>query len=166
MAVPNGNQKDAHHGVLREKEPPSQDKDAIKGDHSPIKDIKTSSRATPPSTSPSSSSSSTSITLSSPSSSKRMEDKENKPRSRDLPVPRVPPTVRSEDIPQFHFPLGKPQLSSEVEVLIQKAGVEFALLDGGKAYKQQMGQIAKVRVGGLILCLCVFCVWFWCFVSL
>ena len=147
MTVPNGNQKDLHHGVLREKETQPQGKDVAPGDHinardAALKDSKTASRTAPAATS-----STTSITLSSTSSTlpTRQENKENKPQTRELPMPRVPVTVRSEDIPQFHYPLGKPLASTDVDAVIQKATAEFATYEGGKAYKQQMGQLAKVR---------------------
>ena len=147
LTVPNGNQKDLHHGVLREKETQPQGKDVAPGDHisardAALKDSKTASRTAPAATS-----STTSITLSSTSSTlpTRQENKENKPQTRELPMPRVPVTVRSEDIPQFYYPLGKPLASADVDAVIQKATAEFATYEGGKAYKQQMGQLAKVR---------------------
>ena len=147
--------------MLREKETQPQSMDVAPGDHFPardpaLKDSKTASR-----TAPATSASTTSITLSSSSSTlpTRQEDKENKPKTRELPMPRVPVTVRSEDIPQFHYPLGKPQASANVEALIQKASAEFATFEGGKAYKQQMGQLAKVRTPGCIQrgCFAQFC---------
>ena len=133
--------------MLREKETQPQGKDVAPGDHinardAALKDSKTASRTAPAATS-----STTSITLSSSSSTlpTRQENKENKPQTRELPMPRVPVTVRSEDIPQFHYPLGKPLASADVDAVIQKATAEFATYEGGKAYKQQMGQLAKVR---------------------
>ncbi|KAK7090201.1 serine/threonine-protein phosphatase 2A regulatory subunit B'' subunit beta-like isoform X2 [Littorina saxatilis] len=154
LAVPNGNQKDLHHGVLREKEPQPFDKDVSHGDHlrlkdSPaaFKDSKSGARTTTPTTT----TTSATITLSPPSSSSsttiptlsRQEDKENKPKTRDLPLPRMPLKVRSEDIPPFHFPLGKPESDMDVDAIVEKATAEFAKLEGGKAYKQQIGHIAK-----------------------
>ncbi|XP_076435906.1 serine/threonine-protein phosphatase 2A regulatory subunit B'' subunit delta-like isoform X3 [Babylonia areolata] len=201
LTVPNGSSQrsELHHGVLRGGR---EVQDSASDHHphhptplvrdSPIKDIKTTSRAVPTTTTTTttststSSSSSSSIVLSSPSSSstspsssslsssaslssssspsssskawQQQENKENKPKGRDLPVPRVPPTTTgtpssspqcSEDIPPFYFPLGKPQtgavvgVAPGVEAMLQKAALEFGKLEQGKAYKQQMGQIAK-----------------------
>lgn len=49
-------------------------------------------------------------------------------------------------IPQFYFPMGKPNgaVSSEVESILQRLSKEFGSLEGGKAYKQQMANITKL----------------------
>lgn len=138
LTVPNGSQKEIlPHGVLREMEQQPQDRDAAgeRSSKDPIIRDNKSVRS-----SPSNASSSASSTAS--SSPTRVEDKENKPKMRDLPVPRIP-SVRSEQIPQFHFPMGKPAITADVEAILKKAAAEFAQLEGGKAYKQQMGQLTK-----------------------
>lgn len=149
MPLTNGGQKDlAPLGVLREKESKPQDRDLFP-DRMPKDaptDLKTSSRSllSPAIITTSSGTGTTSSMASLPSSRPlAKEDKENKIKGRGLPAPRVT-SVRPEDIPQFYFPLGKPQAAMDVDAVILKATTEFSKLDGGKAYKEQMGQIAKV----------------------
>ncbi|XP_067668923.1 serine/threonine-protein phosphatase 2A regulatory subunit B'' subunit beta-like isoform X1 [Haliotis asinina] len=70
------------------------------------------------------------------------EDKENKPKRRDLPTPRTS-VHSSANIPKFYFPMGRPPKIDNTDSVLQKVAQEFSNLEGGKAYKQQMGLIAK-----------------------
>ena len=49
------------------------------------------------------------------------------------------------NIEQFHFPLGKPNRTTN-ELIIQRAQQVFNKLDNGKAYKNNMATIMKVSV--------------------
>ncbi|KAK7499315.1 hypothetical protein BaRGS_00009575 [Batillaria attramentaria] len=76
-----------------------------------------------------------------------LREMEAQPQDRDSSGDRVSKDslikdMRSEEIPQFYFPMGKPTMT-DVDSILQKAAVEFAQFDGGKAYKQQMGQLTK-----------------------
>ncbi|CAG5114590.1 unnamed protein product, partial [Candidula unifasciata] len=66
-----------------------------------------------------------------------IRDRENKVKKRGSRP------YSSMHIPQFYFPSGKPATGLEVETILQKVAQVFAGLEGGKAYKQQMGAITK-----------------------
>ncbi|XP_025078988.1 serine/threonine-protein phosphatase 2A regulatory subunit B'' subunit beta-like isoform X5 [Pomacea canaliculata] len=139
LTVPNGGQRGdtPHHGVLREKETHPRERELLSDlSH---KDSRTSARSAPGVSSPSS----PVIPSKSFTSLANIEDKENKPKLKDLSVSRVPPALR-EDIPQFFFPLGKPQAPLDLDGLMQRVAAEFSSFEGGKAYKEQMGRLTKV----------------------
>ncbi|PVD18289.1 hypothetical protein C0Q70_20838 [Pomacea canaliculata] len=138
LTVPNGGQRGdtPHHGVLREKETHPRERELLSDlSH---KDSRTSARSAPGVSSPSS----PVIPSKSFTSLANIEDKENKPKLKDLSVSRVPPALR-EDIPQFFFPLGKPQAPLDLDGLMQRVAAEFSSFEGGKAYKEQMGRLTK-----------------------
>lgn len=49
-------------------------------------------------------------------------------------------------VPQFYYPYGKPVINSNRDEHLQKALQEIGKLEDGKAYKQHMKTITKVRV--------------------
>lgn len=49
-------------------------------------------------------------------------------------------------VPQFYYPYGKPVINSNRDEHLQKALQEIGKLEDGKAYKQHMKSITKVRV--------------------
>ncbi|XP_041354697.1 serine/threonine-protein phosphatase 2A regulatory subunit B'' subunit beta-like isoform X2 [Gigantopelta aegis] len=71
-----------------------------------------------------------------------LEDKENK-QTRQVPVPRTSFRNSSVSIPKFYFPKGRPVSVDESDTVLQSVAQEFASFEHGKAYKQQMGVIAK-----------------------
>ena len=61
----------------------------------------------------------------------------SKPGARDL----------SRHIPQFYFPMGQPpQSNTENETVLQRIKEAFAAIEGGKATRVQMGNVAKVKL--------------------
>ena len=67
---------------------------------------------------------------------------------RDSPRPPAPqPESSHVHIPPFYYPLGQPPPRDEAEAIAQRIADAFNGLDGGKAYKHQMGTIAMVGFG-------------------
>ncbi|KAL3848574.1 hypothetical protein ACJMK2_019424 [Sinanodonta woodiana] len=63
--------------------------------------------------------------------------KENNSKQQRTAIPN------SVNIPKFYFPEGRPSSVEDVEAALQKVSQAFSRLEGGKATKQNMGDIAK-----------------------
>ncbi|GFO48812.1 serine/threonine-protein phosphatase 2a regulatory subunit b [Plakobranchus ocellatus] len=77
----------------------------------------------------------------------REGNKENRGRKRTVGAAnRIGSASAGSSIPQFYFPMGKPEssVSSELDSVLQRLSKEFGSLEGGKAYKQQMAAITKL----------------------
>ncbi len=52
----------------------------------------------------------------------------------------------SQQIPQFHYPMGQPNTTDENDQMLQRVKEAFSKVDGGKVTKAHMSSITKVRV--------------------